>query len=66
MVKQFDGEAQAQLALRVGHSLLSALVTDVVGGWDFALQVLHSNLRDKANKSSKQRDLEFVSVTIHK
>lgn len=36
VVKQFDGEAQAQLALRVGHSLLSALVTDVVGGWDFA------------------------------
>lgn len=45
---------------------LSALVTEVGGGWDFALRVLHSNLRDKANKSSKQHDLEFVSVTIHK
>ena len=45
---------------------LSALVPEVGGGWDFALRVLHSNLRDKANKSSKQHDLEFVSVTIHK
>ena len=54
----------SQWALRVGT--LSALVTEVGGGWDFALRVLHSNLRDKANKSSKQHDLEFVSVTIHK
>ena len=67
IVKQLGREAQVfSQHWEFQHVLFSALVITVVGGWDFALQVLHSNLRDKANKSSKQHDLEFVIVTICK